>query len=127
MSGRYQTAAQLVETIGGINVRTVRTMRAQGLPAVKLGKAYLYDPEKALAWIAAREEALCPVQTSVRASSPSPAALPSTSSGMKPGKSGAAALARQTVERLKGASRGSSANASSQSAPPVQLIRRATP
>ena len=40
MAGRYQTAEQLAETIGGITARTVRTLRAQGMPAVKLGKVW---------------------------------------------------------------------------------------
>ena len=75
MAVRYQTAEQLAETIGGISARTVRSLRFQGLPAVKLGKAFLYDPEKALAWVAAREEAQCPVPTAAPGSNTLPAAL----------------------------------------------------
>ncbi len=126
MAGRYQTAEELAATIGGISPRTVRTMRMQGLPAVKLGKAWLYDPEKALAWIAAREEAKCHVPTLAPGSNKSTAAQASTSSGMKAAGSAAAALARQSVERLKRSSRPSSGNGSSQSGQLVPLTRQAT-
>jgi phage terminase Nu1 subunit (DNA packaging protein) len=121
--GQYQTAEQLADTIGGITPRTVRTLRAQGLPAVKLGKAWLFDPEKALAWIAAREEAQCPVQTEVRTSSSSVPAASSTSSGAKPAASASVALARQTAERLKRRSRSSSGTGTGKSDQPGRVIQ----
>jgi phage terminase Nu1 subunit (DNA packaging protein) len=108
---RYVTAEELALEVGGIKARTVRSLHERGIPKVKLGKAWLYPLEKALAWIEAQEQS-CPDQTSGRGSSTSMAALQSTSSGMKADVSGPAALARQTAERLKCSSPASSASVS---------------
>jgi len=108
---RYVTAEELAREVGGITARTVRSLRSRGIPTVKLGKAWLYPLDKALAWIESQEEA-CPDPTSAPASKPCRAAAPSTSSGTKGGVSAAAALARETAERLKRSLPASSGNVS---------------
>jgi len=40
---RLMTAQEVAENFGIPSVRTVRTMRADGLPAVRLGKGYLFE------------------------------------------------------------------------------------
>ena len=55
-----RTDKQLVADFGLPSVRTVRTMRQKGLPAVRLGKAYLYDPQDVSAFIAQRKVSACP-------------------------------------------------------------------
>jgi hypothetical protein len=126
MTGRYQTAAQLAQTIGGIKMCTIRSLRLQGMPAVKLGRSYLFDPEKCLAWIAEREEAACRAPIPAHGSSGSTGGPTFISCGSKGGASGVAALARQTAERLKHISPHSSANGNCHSAQLVPLTRRAT-
>ena len=122
MTAIYVTAKQLAKEVGGITEATVRTMRGRGMPYFKPGKAYLYNREKALAWIAAQEESKCQDQTQGRASSQYPAAKASTSSGSNTGENGAKALALRTAERLKRSSCSSSRSAKSAVVP---LDRRA--
>lgn len=45
------TAQQVSERFGIPKARTVRTLRLQGLPAVKIGKQFLYDPADVEAFI----------------------------------------------------------------------------
>ena len=49
--GRLLTAQQLVEEFNLPSVRTVRTLRAKGLPTVKLGAARLTDYDDMIAFI----------------------------------------------------------------------------
>lgn len=60
---RLLTDRQLCEQYGIPSPRTVRTMRQQGLPSVKLGRAYLFDAADVEAFIAGKKETSCPGQT----------------------------------------------------------------
>ena len=53
MPGRLMTAAEAIAEFGIPSVRTLRTMRARGLPSVKLGKAHLFHSEDIAAFIQA--------------------------------------------------------------------------
>lgn len=126
MAGRYKTAEELSVEIGGIKPCTIRSLRLQGMPAVRIGRSWLYNTEKALAWIAAREESTCLAQTEAHASNRSLTDRTSTSSGTLAAPSGSVAQARQTAERLKQGLRRSSTNENSHSGQLVHLTRRAT-
>lgn len=56
--GRLLTAQQLVEEFRLPSVRTVRTLRAQGLPTVKLGAARLTDYDDMVAFIERKKEVI---------------------------------------------------------------------
>lgn len=113
MNARLLTAKQVAETFGLPSATTLRSMRQQGLPAVKIGKAWLFEAADVDAFIQSRKVTACPAQISVPGSNMSTDAARSTSSGMKGAESAPAALARQTVERLKLRLPGSSASVSS--------------
>lgn len=53
---RLMTAQQVADHFGIPSYRTLRTMRANGLPAVRLGKAYLFDPADVAAFIEAAKK-----------------------------------------------------------------------
>ena len=107
---RLLTAAQAVEEFNLPSVRTIRTLRSQGLPTVKLGAARLIDYDDMLAFIEAAKESPCPDQTPARASNRSKAARTSTSSGSKAGGKGFAQLALRSAEELRQRLQTSSAN-----------------
>lgn len=96
-----RTDKQLVADFGLPSVRTVRTMRQKGLPAVRLGKAYLYDPQDVSAFIAQRKVSACPAQTEDRISNSSSIAAPSTFTGVRAAERASDRRALQTVEKLK--------------------------
>lgn len=96
---RLMTAEQLCREFGIPSPRTVRTMRQQGLAAVRLGKAYLFDPADVESFIQARKE--CHAPTPDRNSHGSPSVAHTTSGGMSAAQSASAARARQISEKLK--------------------------
>ena len=103
-----RTDKQLVEEFNLPSTRTVRTMRQQGLPAVRLGKAYLYDPDDVHEFIAKRKVSQCPGRTEVRTSSSSSSGERSTSTGASKAPPGSDQQALQTAEKLKRLSSSSS-------------------
>jgi len=115
---RLMTAEQLCEHYGIPSPRTVRTMRQQGLAAVRLGKQYLFDPSDVEAFIKAKKT--CPDRIEARDYTGSQIDKPSISSGMKQEKSAFGQLARQTAAKLKQRSSGSSAQV-------IAIAGRATP
>ena len=56
------TAQQVADEFGLPSVRTLRTMRARGLPAVPLGKAYLFDRADVERFIENAKVTTCPAQ-----------------------------------------------------------------
>lgn len=48
---RLMTAQQVADTFGLPSPATLRTMRQNGLPAVRLGKAFLFDHDDVIAFI----------------------------------------------------------------------------
>lgn len=96
-----RTDKQLVEEFNLPSVRTVRTMRQQGLPAVRLGKAYLYDPTDVHEFIAKRKVSQCQDRTEVRTSNSSSTEARSTFIGASTAQPVSDRLALQTVEKLK--------------------------
>ena len=102
------TEQQVVEQFGLPKTRTVRTMRQQGLPAVKLGKAYLYDPSDVQKFIAQRKVTQCPGRTEVPISNSSNSAGPSTFTGASTAQHASDQQALRTVEKLKKLSQRSS-------------------
>lgn len=112
---RLMTAQEAVATFGLPSTRTLRTMRQRGLPAIRLGKAYLFDAADLERHIEDAKVQTCPVETPDRASSGSTSARRSTSSGTKADANIASRLARQTADRLKALSKTSSASGAGQS------------
>ena len=102
---RLLTAEQVCDRFGIPSERTLRTMRDQGLVAVRLGKAYLYDESDIVTFIEAKK---CRARTEDRASTGLRPAKPSISSGMKGALNASGQLAQQTAARLKRLSPGSS-------------------
>lgn len=96
---RLLTAEQVCEQFGVPSPRTVRTMRQQGLAAVRLGKSYLFDPQDVEAFIEAKKE--CHAQTPAPASNGSKSASATTSCGMNTAGAAFGQLARQTASKLK--------------------------
>jgi hypothetical protein len=107
-AARLLTAQQVCDLFGVPSERTLRTMRQQGLAAVRLGKAYLYDESDIASFIEAKK---CRAPTEARACTGSRIAKPSTSSGMSEGQSAFGQLARQTAAKLKRPLPGSSQQA----------------
>jgi excisionase family DNA binding protein len=105
---RLLTAEQVCEQFGVPSPRTVRTMRQQGLAAVRLGKAYLFDAADVEAFIQAKKE--CPAQIAAPGYTGSPTEARSTSCGMSGEQSASALRARMIADRLKKPSRHTSAN-----------------
>jgi hypothetical protein len=110
---RLLTAEQAVSEFNLPSTRTLRTMRARGLTAVRLGKAFLFDAADVEDFITASKETVCPAPTAAPRSNGSQSANRSTSSGTKPAESECVLLARQTAEKLKRFSRNSFASADS--------------
>jgi hypothetical protein len=95
------TDKQLVAEFNLPSIRTVRTMRQQGLPAIRLGKSYLYDTSDVQAFIAARKVTQCRGRTEDRISSSSNSAEPFTSIGASMEQRASDQQALRTVEKLK--------------------------
>jgi hypothetical protein len=83
--GRLMTAEEVVTEWNLPSTRTVRTMRAKGMPFVRLGKAYLYDAADVQHHIDRSKVVLCPAQIAAPRSSGSTSGSASTSSGMREG------------------------------------------
>jgi excisionase family DNA binding protein len=115
------TAAQVAEQFGIPSARTVRTMRANGLPFVRLGKASLFDVDDVAAFIAASKESLCPVRTPARASNGSSAGNRSISSGTPKGNNGSKRLDAAIDKLLRPRSQNTSDKATG--SPTGQVIR----
>lgn len=101
MTARLLTAEQVAETFGIPSPRTVRTMRADGLPAVRLGKCYLYDPDDVRGFIQSRKETKCRDRTGDHISPMSAIGAAGTFDGAKPGAPASSALALEIAAKLK--------------------------
>jgi excisionase family DNA binding protein len=112
MSNRLLTAEQVASEFGFPSARTVRWARCNGLPAVKLGKCFLFDATDVAAFLAARKVTICPVETVDPISISSRSAGPGIFSGAKPDARASAARAQATAQRLKTLSRASFKSAS---------------
>lgn len=123
MSAPLITAKRVAEDFGLPSARTVRTMRADGLPAVRLGKAYLYDPADVQEFIQSRKETKCRAQTEGHILTTSGAGAAGISSGAKRGARGNSAQALAIAERLKTRSPSSSKSGSGKNTPAVHVIR----
>ncbi len=113
--------------IGTASARTVRTMRADGLPAVRLGKCYLFDASDVEAFIQSRKETKCRAQTVDRISTTSRAAVAGISSGAKQDAPGNSAQALEIAQRLKGRSAASSTSGDELNRKEGRVIRGAFP
>jgi Helix-turn-helix domain len=102
---RLLTAEQACARFGIPKLRTLRTMRGQGLAAVRLGGAYLYSESDIAAFIESKK---CRAPTEAPACIGSPNAGPSTYSGTNAGQSDYVLQARQIAARLKAPLQGSS-------------------
>ena len=109
---KLMTAEQAVEQFGLPSPRTLRTMRQRGLPAARIGKAYLYQADDIDAFIMQAKVATCQDGTKARRSSGSTSGRAGTSSGTTLVASECALLARRTAERLKALSPSSSRSGS---------------
>lgn len=105
MGSRLLTAEQAVAEFNLPSVRTIRTLRNQGLPTVKLGAARLIDYDDMVNFIERRK---CQEGTPAPASAGSLAGRVSTSSGTRGAANDCGLLARQTSNELKKLSRRSS-------------------
>lgn len=124
MTSRLLTAAQVADTFGIPSARTVRTMRADGLPAVRLGKCYLFDASDVQAFIESRKETKCRAQTEVRISTTSAPGSAGTSNGARPDAHGSSAQALAIAQRLK-TRLPSSSSAEIENSQPGRVIRGA--
>jgi len=115
-SVRLMTAEQIADDFGLPSARTVRTMRARGLPAVRLGKAFLYDHNDVVAFIEGAKEIQCPDPIAVRSSNSSRNVGATMSSGMSRDARESAQLARLTLAKLKSGSLASSPSATTSGA-----------
>ena len=106
MSSRLLTPEQAVAEFNLPSVRTIRTLRNQGLPTVKLGAARLIDYDDMMNFIERRKQ--CQGETQARGYVGSTAARATTSSGMSGAANDCGLLARQTANVLKQSSRRSS-------------------
>ena len=104
---RLMTAYQVCERFGIPNPATLRTMRANGLPHVRLGKACLYDEKDVATFIESAKT--CHARTPARASTGNQAGDRSTSFGTSTASNGFVQQAQRTAELLKRPSRISSA------------------
>lgn len=120
---RLLTPEQAVEEFNLPSVRTIRTLRNQGLPTVKLGAARLIDYDDMMNFIESRKASECQGETGVRGSNGSRSARSITSSGMNVAANDSVLLARQTADKLKRSSRRSSVNISDQPAGCVVPMR----
>ena len=118
---RLLTPEQAVREFNLPSVRTIRTLRNQGLPTVKLGAARLIDYDDMVNFIERRKQ--CQDETTARASAGSIAARPITSSGMRGVANDCGLLARQTSAELKKLSRRSSERTSDRQAGRVLPMR----
>jgi hypothetical protein len=116
------TAQQVAEQFGFPSARTLRSLRAQGLPAVKIG-TWLFDPADVESFIQARKITQCPDRTAVPTFSSSGSANASTSNGMRAAANDSAARARLIAQGLKRSSPPSSSNAVEQPSPEGHVIR----
>jgi hypothetical protein len=103
------TVEQAVQEFNLPSPRTIRTLRNQGLPTVKLGAARLIDYDDMVNFIERRK---CQEETPARASAGSTAGKRSTSFGMSGAANDCGLLARQTSAELKKLSRRSSGRTS---------------
>lgn len=103
---RLMTAQQVCDHFGIPSPRTVQTMRGQGLAAVRLGKAYLYDSADVAAFI--QDKKTSPVRTVVPVFNGLPSAGRFISSGSITASDEFALRAQASAERLKQPSRPSS-------------------
>jgi hypothetical protein len=115
------TPEQAVAEFNLPSVRTIRTLRNQGLPTVKLGAARLIDYDDMVNFIERRKQ--CQGETQAQGFVGSTAGRASTSSGMSKAANDSGLLARQTANALKQSSRRSSAPASAQPAGRVLPMR----
>lgn len=95
------TAEEAVAEYRLPSTRTLRTMRQRGLPAVKIGKAYLFDAADLEQHILASKVSTCPARTAAPRSNGSASENAGTSYGTKGGASASVLLARQSAARLK--------------------------
>lgn len=119
---KLMTAEQVADEYGLPSTRTIRTMRNKGLPAVRIGKAFLFDQADVDAFIERQKETICHAQTEARLSSGTRSASATTSSGMSMAMNDHALLAQQTSRSLKQLSRGSSGTGKP-ATPKVHAIR----
>ena len=98
---RLLTAQQVADTFGIPSARTVRTMRADGLPAVRLGKCYLFEVADVEAFIESRKETKCRARTEDRTSNTLGLGDGGTSSGPSPDARGSTARALAIAQKLK--------------------------
>jgi len=108
---RLMTAEEAADRYGLPSAGTLRSMRRRGLPASRIGKAYLYEAEDVENFIRASKVTTCPAPTPAPASNGSPSGKASTSTGMRAERNASAVLARQTARSLKMLSRNSSESA----------------
>jgi hypothetical protein len=125
MAMRLLTAPQLAHELGLPSARTVRTMQSQGLPGVKLGKAWHYDLADAEAFIQNRKETTCPAQREGLTSNGIKTAEGGTSSTAKVAGRESAAQAQAIAARLIGSSTSSDSAGASQRSQSGQVIRAA--
>lgn len=111
---RLLTPDEAVAEFNLPSVRTIRTLRNQGLPTVKLGAARLIDYQDMVNFIEARKANECQGATQATGSGGSIAGRAFTSSGMSGAANDSALLARQTASALKQSSRRSSARSTVQ-------------
>lgn len=100
---RLLTPTEAVAEFNLPSVRTIRTLRNQGLPTIKLGAARLIDYDDMVNFIEGRKQ--CQGETQGRGSAGSVGGRASTSSGMSMAANDSALLARQTANELKKGSR----------------------
>jgi hypothetical protein len=98
-SMQLMTAEQVAQDFGLPSPRTVRTMRDQGLPSVKLGKGYLYDRADVIAFIQGAKETKCQDRIAGPISNGSRRGAASISSGMSRDAHESARLALQMCGR----------------------------
>ncbi len=98
---RLLTDQQLCDTFGIPSPRTVRTMRQQGLPAVRIGKAFLFDEADVEAFIAAKKETSCRAPTKGHPSNGLPTVESTTSSGSSMARAACVLQAQATSAKLK--------------------------
>lgn len=118
---RLMTPEQAVAEFNLPSVRTIRTLRNQGLPTVKLGAARLIDYDDMLNFIERRKQ--CQGETTARGSAGSTAGRATTSFGMSGAANDSGLLARQTSAELKRLSRRGSDRTSDQPAARVLPMR----
>jgi len=98
---RLITADQAASEYNLPSARTLRTMRLKGLPAVRIGKAYLFDASDVERHILNAKVSSCHAPIEGPRSSGSASGNASTSPGSNPASSVAVRLARQTADKLK--------------------------